>query len=173
MYEKRTVFMGFAFIAFIGAISMNLTPKDALGCGGSDFSSSTEECSVAQFDITMETGDLDSIVRNLCFRTLKSEAGCTVFHYNIVPVTERVALGSEPSDEFVDITYGRGCSENRVEGSLFETIGEEQVTMALSGTPTRAPIPMVQSAKPLAKGACMSDKWETGEFDLFVTLPSE
>jgi len=173
MYEKRTVFMGVAFMAFIGAISMNLTPKDALGCGGTDFSSSTEECSVAQFDMTMETADWDPIIRNLCFRTLKSEAGCTVFHYNIVPVTEHVAPGSEPSDEFVDITYGRGCSENRVEGSLLETIGEERVAIVLSGTPTRAPIPMVQSAKLLAKGSCMSDNWETGEFDLFVTPPSE
>lgn len=173
MKEKRTLLLGVALVGVVGLISLNLTPKDALGCGGSDFSSRAEECSTAQFELTMETGDLDPITRSMCFRTLKSEAGCTVFQYSIVPVTEDVAPGSEPSDEYLEITYGRGCSENRVEGSLIAAIDEQPVAMALAGTPTRAPIPMLASAEPLVTGSCRSDNWETGEFELFVIAPSE
>lgn len=173
MKGKRTALLGVALIGVVGLISLNVTPKDALGCGGSDFSSSVEECSTVQFELTMETGELDPITRSMCFRTFKSEAGCTVFQYSIVPVTEDVAPGSEPSDEYLEITYGRGCSENRVEGSLVEAIGEEREAMALAGTPTRAPIPMLASAEPLVTGSCRSDKGETGEFELFVIPPSE
>ena len=68
----------------------------------------TKTITIAQFQMTMETGEVDPITRSMCFRTLKSEAGCTVFQYSIVPVTEDVAPGSEPSDEYLEITYGTG-----------------------------------------------------------------
>ena len=172
MNVKHAMVMGIPLIAVVGAMSLNLTPKESLGCGGTEFASGSGECPVVEFQMTLNSEDWEPIARKMCFRTLKSEAGCTVYQYSIVSVTEEAPPASEPSAQYVNITYGRGCDVNRMEGSLIEVVDEERVVIALAGTPTRAPIPMTESAEPLAMGACTSSKYAAGEFELLVAPPA-
>ena len=173
MSNKSTLLMSAAMIGVLGAVSLNITPRESLGCGGTEFSSNSGECPVAEFEMTPQMGDSDPITRKMCFRTLESAGGCTVYKYRIAPVTEDPETGSEPSAEYVDITYGSGCAEIRLEGSLVEIIDEQRVVIALSGTPTRAPIPATKSTEPLATGSCTSSHYEEAEFELFVLPPTE
>lgn len=174
MRDRRTTLMSISLVAILGAVFMRTTPSEALGCGGTEFASNSEDCPIAEFYMHVDGDDWDPITKNMCFRTFKSEARCTVFEYSIVPVTEYVAPGSEPSDQYVDITYGVGCEENRVEGTLVEDIDGESVTMALWGVPTRPPIPVIESAEPLATGLCSTaSKYHAGDFELFVFPISE
>ena len=173
MNIKHTMLMGIPLIAVVGAMSLNLTPQESLGCGGTEFASGSGECPVVEFKMTMNSEDWEPIAKKMCFRTLKSEAGCTVYQYSIVSVTEEAPPASEPSAQYVNITYGRGCDVNRMEGSLIEVVAEEHVVIALAGTPTRTPIPMTRTAEPLAMGACTSSKYAVGEFEIWVAPPSE
>ena len=169
MRDTRATFMGISLIAVMGAISINITPKESLGCGGTEFASGSEDCPVAEFYMTLDGEKLDPVARNMCFRIFKTEDRCTVYTYSIVPVTEYAAFGSEPSDEYVDITYGVGCEESGVEGVLVENVDGESVVMALRGVPTRAPIPVIESAEPLVTGSCSTaSKYYAGDFELFV-----
>ena len=168
-----SLLMGIAMIGVLGGISLNVTPRKSLGCGGTEFTSSSQECSVVEFHMTPQVGDWDPMTREMCFQSLKSAGGCTVYKYRLAPVTEAPEAGSEASAEYVDITYGRGCAENRLEGSLVEIIDEQRVVMALSGTPTRAPIPTTKSVEPLATGSCTWSHYEEAAFELFVLPPTE
>jgi len=169
MKDTRTIFMGISLIAVVGAISINITPKGSLGCGGTEFASGSGDCSVAEFYVTVNGDDWDPVARKMCFRTLGSEDGCTTYKYSIVAATEYAAPGSEPSDEYVEITYGVGCEESGVEGALVENVDGESVAMALSGIPTRPPIPVIESAEPLVTGSCSTaSKYYAGDFELFV-----
>ena len=40
--------------------------------------------------------------------------------------------------------------------------------MALTGTAMRAPLPLVDTAEPLGVGDCASNKYQSGEFELFL-----
>ena len=174
MKRKGTLLMGLALVVVVGFISLNITgPREALGCGGTEFAGGPTECPIAEFQMTMESEDWDPIARKMCFRTLKTEAGCTLYRYNIVPVTEHSEPGAEASEQYLDITYGEGCDVNRLEGSVIEVVDEERVEMFLSGTPTRAPIPIEESLEPLATGDCTSSKYVTGEFELYVVSVEE
>jgi hypothetical protein len=174
MRDTRTIFMGISLIAVVGAISINMTPKDSLGCGGTEFASDSGDCPVAEFYMTVDGEDLDPVARKMCFRIFKTEDRCTVYTYSIVPVTEYAAPGSEPSDEYVDITYGVGCEESGVEGVLVANVDGESVVMALRGVPTREPIPVIESAEPLVRGSCSTaSKYYAGDFELFVIPVSE
>ncbi len=176
--HRSSLLMGVAMIGVLGGISLNITPRESLGCGGTEFSSNSGECPVAEFHMTPQVGDWDPITRKMCLQSLESAGGCTVYKYRIAPatiapVTEDPEAGSEASVEYVDITYGSGCAENRLEGSLVEIIDEQRVVMALSGTPTRAPIPTTKSVEPLATGSCTWSHYEEAEFELFVLPPTE
>jgi len=169
MKEARTIFMGISLIAVVGAISINITPQESLGCGGTEFTNGSGDCSLAEFYMTVDGDDLDPIARKMCFRTFESEDRCTVYKYSIVPATEDAAPGSEPSDQYVEITHGVGCEENRVEGALVEDLDGESVAMALWGVPTRSPIPVIESGEPLVRGSCSTaSKYHAGNFELFV-----
>ncbi|MGB3050814.1 MAG: hypothetical protein WBB42_07425 [Polyangiales bacterium] len=174
MKETRTMFMGISLIAVVGAISLNITPKTSLGCGGTEFASGSGDCPLAEFYMTVDGDDWDPIVRKMCFRTFESEARCTVYKYSIVPVTEDAAPFSEPSEEYVEITYGVGCEESGVEGALVENVDGESVAMSLWGVPTRPPMPDIESAEPLVTGSCSTaSKYYAGDFELFVIPVSE
>ena len=170
MNDKRTVLLGVGVLVVLGAVSLNVTPKKALGCGGTEFESGSGECPVAEFHMTMGSEEWDPIARKMCFRSLKSEDGCTVYRYSIVPVTEDAPPEGEPATEYVNITHGSGCKVAKVEGSLIETVNAERMVMTLSGTPTRAPIPLIETAEPLGAGDCASssNKYHSGEFELFL-----
>lgn len=169
MTDKRTVLWGIGVLAMVGAVSLNITPKESLGCGGTEFASGSGECPVAEFHMTMDSEDWDPIARKMCFRSLKSEDGCTVYRYGLVPVTEDAPEEGEPTTEYVNITYGTGCKASKVEGALVETVNDEVVVMTLSGTAMHAPIPLVETAEPLGAGSCASNKYQAGEFELFVS----
>lgn len=170
----RITLMSISLIAIVGAISIGLTPKESLGCGGTEFADASEDCPTAQFHMTIDGEDWDPISKKMCFRMFESEARCTVYEYNLVPVNEYTAVGAEPSDQYVDLTHGVGCDENRVEGELEETVDGESVWMSLSGVLTRSPIPVVESTEPLAVGSCSTaSKYHAGDFELFVVPSSE
>lgn len=169
MNNKRTVLFGLGALLVVGAISLNVTPKKALGCGGTEFESGSGECPIAQFHMTMDSEEWDPIARKMCFRSLKSEDGCTVYRYGIVPVTEDAPAEGEPTTEYVNITYGAGCKVGSVEGALIEIVDDDRVVMTLTGTPTRAPLPLVATAEPLGAGDCAyNDYQKKGEFELFL-----
>lgn len=175
MNDRRNVLMGISFIAVIGVVFLNITPKESLGCGGTEFETRSKECPVAEFGMTPQVGDWDPLTRKMCLKGLKTEGGCTVYEYSIAPLTEAADSepGSEPSEEYVEITYGSGCAESLLEGSLVEIVEDERVVMALSGTLKRAPLPIVESTEPLATGDCTSKQYGDGNFKLFVQAPRE
>lgn len=173
MYETRTLLMGIAVAGILVAIALNITPAKSLGCGGTEFSTSSGECQVVEFDMALQVGDRGPIKREMCFRSLESAGGCTVYKYHIAPVTDDPEASPGASGEYIDITYGSGCAENRLEGSLVEIVDEERVVMALSGTPTRAPIPLMNSPEPLATGSWTDSHGEEAQFELFVFVASE
>ena len=174
MKNTRTMFLGISLFSVLGVISLNITPKTSLGCGGTEFASGSGDCPVAEFYMTVDGDDWDPVARKMCLRSFKIEDRCTVYTYGIVPLTEYAAPGSEPSDEYIDITYGVGCEESGLEGVLVENADGESVEMSLWGVPTRPPLPVIESAEPLVTGSCSTaSKYYAGDFELFVIPVSE
>jgi len=178
MDNKRMLLIGVAAIGGLAAFILLAGRGEYLGCGGTEFTSTSQECSMAAFHMTPQVGESDPMTRKLCFQSLKSEGGCTVYKYRmagptIAPDSEDPEAGSEASAQYVNITYGSGCTENQLEGSLVEIIDHQRVEMALSGTPTRAPIPNTKSPEPLANGTCTFSDGEEAEFELFVVAQAE
>ena len=74
MKETRTIFMGIVLIAVVGLVSLNLSPSESVGCGGTEFSGAAP-CSMAEFEMTMQEAEPLRVERKMCFRSLKAEGG--------------------------------------------------------------------------------------------------
>ena len=168
MRENRNVMMGVVVVALLGWVSLQIAPPD-LGCGGTEFADTRPtECPVAKFDMTMEELDLPPVERKMCLRTLKVESACTVYEYNLVVLDEEPPDPPERASEHLQIVHGRGCETTHVEGKVIATVEGERVEIAMTGTPTRAPVPATDTMEPLATGNCTSADWQQGEFELNV-----
>ena len=173
MKERRTFILGIAIVSSLGLVSLGVSPKESLGCGGTEFESDTPVCSVAEFQMTMDSVDWEPVHRKMCLRALESEAGCTVYAYDLVGVDEDPPDRSDATVEELEIVHGRGCEAPRVDGTLVEMVDEKSVPIAMVGTPTRAPIPLGDTMEPLASGQCLSAEWDDGQFELRVKRSDE
>lgn len=173
MREKRTVMLGVATVSLLGLVSLGISPEQSLGCGGTEFEGDSQFCSVAEFEMTMDSVDWEPVERKMCLRTLKTEGGCAVYEYSLVGVDQEPPARDEVAAEHLQIIHGRACQTPRIAGTLVETIDEKPVEIAMVGTPTRAPIPLDDTVEPLATGRCLSTEWDEGEFELSVKSGDE
>lgn len=167
MKERKTFVLGIAVFAVLGFASLNVgTPE--LGCGGTELAGESVECAIAEFEMTMESADLEPVQRKMCLRTLKVDGGCTAYEYNLVGIDDDLPKQGELMRERMHIVYGKQCDANELHGVIVENVEDEPLTITMTGTPVRSPSVDGDGSEPLAFGTCMSEEWQEGEFELMV-----